>query len=496
MHKSSLLILLIISIFTLTAGAENNPAGNSVEQTLVKPDPQPPEKTSSSATVPASPMTTDLSAGNKVIVVPTPADDAKAQTTLTSLAAQAGWFPELKISVKNGIVIIKGKTKDAQHLEWLAKTADRLPAVIAVINQAQIETPPVSDLTPAWNEFKRLIEKSKKALPRVMMALILGGIFFFVGGRLLQGMYALWSRRIKNLFLLSTVARLSMLPVWLLFFYLTLQVAGLSSLATTIIGGTGALGIVLGFAFKDIAENYLSGILLAIRAPFTKGDEIQVAEHSGFVQSLNMRGTTILDYDGSLVLIPNSMVIQSIIRNRSVSTKSRGSFTMAIGYEDSITQAQALIKEVVLKVPGVLPTPEPVIFVEKLTSSMVSLKTQYWFDSKKTFTDRVNSMALSQAKEALLSQGFALPHPNQEIILGDEIKVRVLEGGALDSQRQQATAHEKAKQRLQESQEAPCPHETTDDRIRKISNGSSDLLDRSHHPRAAGEVSPAHSAEI
>ncbi len=455
---------------------------------LIKPDPEQtaPAPNAPNATA-AAPSSAPMEGAAKVAVVPSATDDARTQTTLMSLVTQAGWFPELKVSVKNGIVRIQGKTKDTQHLEWLAKTADRLPTVVAVINQAEIETPPVSDLTPAWNEFKRLIERSKRALPRVVIALVLGTLFFFLGRVLAKHIYKLWSFRIKNLFLLSTVARLTMLPIWVLFFYVALQAAGLSNLATPIIGGTGALGVILGFAFKDIGENYLSGILLAIRAPFTKGDEIQVGETSGFVQSLNMRGTTIIDSDGNLVLIPNSTVIQSIIRNKSVNTKVRGSFNLSIAYTDSASRAQTIIKNIIKALPGVLSEPEPMIVVEKLTNSTVNLKAVYWYDTKTGSQDRINSSALVQSKDALLAEDFALPYSSQEFVLGDEIKVRLLEGAidAREAQTKQETRNLGAQRHLEESREQECDTSPEHEEEIKRIGGSSDLLDRGQNKNEA-----------
>jgi len=373
-----------------------------------------------------APQTADTSS-DKVAKVPTTWDDQKTSSVLNNLAKQSGWFPNLKIGVSNGVVSIEGHTKDSNQLAWLAKTADRLPTVIAVINKASVDQPPVTDLTPAWNEFLRLVNKAKRGLPVLALAILLFSVFFFISRYIYKGIHRLWGRQINNPFLLSTVTKITMVPVWLVLFYLVLQTAGLSGLATTIIGGTGAVGIILGFAFKDIAENYLSGLLLAIRSPFTKGDDVTVAGYDGFVQALNMRGTTILAYDGTLILVPNSIVIQSVIKNRSTNPRSRLTFNVAIGYNDSSAKAIDLIYKALDGIPAVLKDPAPLVIASDITTTGVVLQARFWIDASKSSGDKTKSTAIACAKESLLANGITIPDTAREVIFADALKVQQID---------------------------------------------------------------------
>jgi small conductance mechanosensitive channel len=425
---------------------------------------------------------TDVSQNvDKIVELPSTRDDARIAEVLNSLSAQAGWFPDVRITVKDGMVTIQGRTKDAQQLEWLAKTADRLPSVVAVINKAEIETPPITDLTPAWKEFKRIVESTKRALPLILLALALLSLFTFLGRYIYRGIHSLWGRHISNPFLLSTVAKITMVPIWVIFFYLALQTAGLSGLAATIIGGTGALGIVLGFAFKDIAENYVSGLLLAIRSPFTKGDEIQVDGFEGYVRSLNMRGTSIIDYDGNIVLIPNSTIIKSAIRNRTANPNTRASFMVGIGYDDSVSRAQEIIYAVLKSIPAVLQEPAPLVIANDLGSSTVNLKVFFWYDCVKSSLFRTKSQAIAQAKEALLAAGISLPDDAREIVFTDPLKVRVLQTAAeaLSVEEEESrAAKDKANSNLRDDQSGKGDTSRTHERdVEKLGEG----VDLMHH---------------
>ena len=183
-----------------------------------------------------------------------------------------------------------------------------------------------------------------------------------------------FSRRVASPLLLTVVARAFSIPVFLLGVYFILQVAGLTRLALTVLGGTGLAGIIIGFAFRDIAENFLASLLLSVRNPFRGGDLVEVAGHTGIVQNLNTRSTILLTLDGSHVQIPNATVYKSTIENFSSNPTRRANFTVGIGYESSASKAQKLITEVLREHPAVLDAPEPLVLVEELGAATVNLR--------------------------------------------------------------------------------------------------------------------------
>ncbi len=372
----------------------------------------------------------------KVVKLPTAESDLESLRVLSSIVKQAGWFPDIKLTMQDGMVTIEGQANTKEQLDWLTTTAERLPSVIAIINKAELKTTALTDLSPAANEVRRMVDTAKRAMPNILLAFGLFLVLILLNRFLNRGIHTLWEKRISNPFLLSTVSKLSLLPIWLLFFYLILRTAGLSSLATTIIGGTGMLGLVLGLAFRGIAENYLAGLLLAMRSPFTKGDLIEIGENLGYVQNLSMRGTTIIDLDGNLILIPNSTVIQSVVQNRTANPLTRTSFTVGISYADSISKAQEIIIKSMRDVRGVLHDPEVSVIADSLGASSVNLKVMFWFNIKETNQPRVRSRAMIHIKESLLANGITMPDEGREVVFADTLKVQMLES------KEQAKSHE------------------------------------------------------
>lgn len=363
----------------------------------------------------------------KIAEIPDSGDDQATQKLLRELIKKAGWFPDLKLRVIHGMVVIEGKVKDQKQLGWLSQTAEKLPTVIAVINKAEVINPSLTDMSPFYNEFKKIVNLVKKNLPRIGMGILMASLFIFLGMKILSLLTKIWSRKISNVFLATTVARLLMLPVWIMFFYLSLMTIGLQSLAGTILGGTGVLGIVLGFAFKGIAENYLSGLLLAMRSPFTKGDSIKIDNIEGIVQNLTMRGTTLLDFDGNLVLVPNITVIQSVVKNLSVNQNKRTTFTIGVGFSDNITRCLELVIEALNSTRGVCQEPAPVAFVDTLGSSTINIKVFFWFNTKDSSEAGLKSSAIVKTKELLLANGMHLPDSAREVVLAEPLKVQMIQ---------------------------------------------------------------------
>lgn len=378
--------------------------------------------TSSLAFAQTSPQSTP-----SLVEHPSPESDHAAEKILRNIIGKTEALSEVKASVDSGVILLNGTVSSKKDVDAIKEIANKLPGIVTVLDKTEMKAATFTDFSPMWREFQRLIDRSKTLLPSILIGLGLLVLFYFMSGYLNRSVRSLWGRRIFNPFLLSIVTRITLLPIWLILLYFALRLLGLSTLGATLIGGTGVLGIVFGLAFKGIAENYLAGLLLASRSPFTRGDLIQIGQYKGYVQNLNMRGTTIIDFNGNLILIPNIMVIQSVVENQSANPNTRTNFMIGIGYQDSITRAQDLIIESLTSVEGVLADPVPSVVVNDLGSTRVELKVRLWFNVKEDREMRVRSRAMIKAKETLLANGFSLPNETRELIFTQPLKIENVE---------------------------------------------------------------------
>ena len=355
-------------------------------------------------------------AGESPVKVAPTAEDADIAGRLTRILESTGWFEHPQVIVREGVVTLDGSAKTEENRSWAGDLAAKTENVVAVINRIKTETDVVSTFGYARDELVGLARKAAQAWPLVALAIVIIALAWIISR--LVGLLArrFFASRVESPLLLAVVVRLFAIPVFLLGIYFVLQVAGLTRLALTVLGGTGIAGIVIGFAFRDIAENFLASLLLSVRNPFRKGDFIEVAGQRGIVQNLNTRSTVLLTLDGNHVQIPNATVYKSTITNFSTNESRRAQFVIGIGYESSTAKAQALVLEVLSNHPAVLKQPEPLVLVDELGPASVNLKASYWFDSSTYAPNKINSALLRISKDALLQAGIELPDPAREVV--------------------------------------------------------------------------------
>ncbi len=202
---------------------------------------------------------------------------------------------------------------------------------------------------------------------------------------------------------------------------LALRAAGLGGIATGILTAAGASAVVLGFAFKDIGENFIAGIILAFNRPFDVNDTVEIGENFGKVKALEFRYTKLKTFDGKDVYIPNSDVLTKPATNYTEDGFYRWSFIIGIAYEDNIDGAKKVVMEALRKDPMVIEDEEHENFVieDELATSTVNLKVFFWVDT----TDfRMQALitkgnVVRVVKEALEEHGFYMPADIQEIKL-------------------------------------------------------------------------------
>ncbi|MDE0775774.1 MAG: mechanosensitive ion channel [Nocardioides sp.] len=176
-----------------------------------------------------------------------------------------------------------------------------------------------------------------------------------------------------------------------------------------LLAGLGFFSLAIGFAFKDILENTLSGVLMLFRQPFASGDQIEVQGYTGTVQAITIRETRLRTFDGQLVLIPNSDVYTSAIRVQTHHEQRRMSFVVGVAYENDPAEASAVIVRALGTVDGVATEPGPQALITTLGVSTVDLDARFWCDSHQRESLLVLHRAIDAVKRALDEAGIEMP---------------------------------------------------------------------------------------
>ena len=341
-----------------------------------------------------------LAAPDRVEVQPLAEDEEIAGRLLTILQATE-WFQEPTVSVRDGVVFLDGRTTRDAYKQWAGDLARNTQDVVAVVNRIEVIEPINWDITPAVNELNNLWRGFAAALPNILIGVIILIVAWFAAR--LAGSLARRAlhKRIASPLLRNVLATvLISVPIFLIGLYLVLQISGLTRLALTVLGGTGLAGLIVGIAFRDIVENFLASILISTRQPFHTGDRIQVQEYTGIVQQVTTRGTILMTLNGNHVQIPNATIYKSNIVNYTANPRLRLEFGVGIGYEDTLPDVQAVIRQVLQQHPIVLADPEPLVLVDSLGSSAVNLRVFAWINGNEHDPLKVKSALIRLTKRA------------------------------------------------------------------------------------------------
>ena len=191
-------------------------------------------------------------------------EDHEIDKRLREILQSTEWFDSESVDVENGVVFLTGTTSDEKYRKWAGDLAAKTEDVVAVVNRIVVREPPILDLDPAFHAGRDMLRSTVRALPLVVLSLILLVLTWFAATGVQK--LADWTilKRIKTNLLREVSRKAIVIPVFILGAFLILKVTGLSQLAMTVLGGTGLFGLVIGIAFRDSAENFLSSILWSV----------------------------------------------------------------------------------------------------------------------------------------------------------------------------------------------------------------------------------------
>lgn len=353
------------------------------------------------------------------------ARDEEIRARLQSILEATGWFVNPEVRVQEGVVFLAGEAENAEFKTWAGDLARRTQDVTAVVNQMEVVEPSIWDFSQILTGLRAQGRAMIRAVPILLFGLVVLLLSWLAARLVTSATRESLRRRGWSPLLITVGARAVGLAILLIGLFIIFQVAGLTSVALTILGGTGLLGLVLGIAFQDITENFLASIFLSLQTPFEAGDLVEIAGILGFVQRLTTRATILMTQDGNHVQVPNATVYKSTIHNYTSNPNRREDFAIGISYDDSVANAQEIALQVLEDHPAVLEEPEPWILVESLGSAAVNLRIYFWLDGSQYSWQKVKSSVIRLVKRAFQTAGIEMPGEVRELILPDRIPVEL-----------------------------------------------------------------------
>jgi small conductance mechanosensitive channel len=326
---------------------------------------------------------------------------------------------DVRVHLEGGVLEISGTALTAEAMAAALEAAERVPGVTWVDNRLAVEPDFRKRLAPAWERMEEKGVAFLRFLPTLLVGLIIVAasvlLAIWVGSRSFP-----FQRIAPHAFAGNLLRQAVRAVIVLVGVLLALDLMAATALVGAVLGAAGLLGIAVGFAFRDIVENYLAGVLLSLRQPFAPNDHLQLAEHEGRVVRLTGRETILMTLDGNHVRIPNATVYKAVTTNFTRNPRRRFLVTVSVAPWEDLSRALGLARSAVASVPGVLEEPRVSVRVHELGDSAIQLRIFGWVDQTAVDFGKVRSQTLRAVKETFEREGVATPPP--------EYGIRILDG--------------------------------------------------------------------
>jgi len=256
-------------------------------------------------------------------------------------------------------------------------------------------------------------------LPNFILA-VLALVLFVVLAKLARKVFLrIMYKVITNRELSELLAKIVYVIIIIIGAFVALSVLNLEKTVTSLLAGAGIIGLALGFAFQDIATNFISGFLMAARRPFEVGDVIQAGDYQGVVKTLNIRTTEITSFQGQEIIIPNKELFQNILVNDSTNKMRRIDLGVGVSYGEDLERVRDIAIKAVENVPNRMKEKEVSLVYEAFGDSSINFIIMIWvdFNSQLDYL-KAQSEAIIAIKKAFDQNDIMIPFPIRTLDFG------------------------------------------------------------------------------
>ncbi len=225
------------------------------------------------------------------------------------------------------------------------------------------------------------------------------------------------------------ILRLIIIAIWIFGFLLAAMIVFPGLTPAKALGGLGLVSVAVGFAFKDIFENFFAGILLLWRYPFENGDYIQCEDVEGRIERIEIRMTLIRKTSGELVVVPNSFLFKNPVNVLTDQKKRRITITTGVGYSEDIEKSVEVITQAVKNCKTVDQQNPIQIFPQAFGASSIDIEVTWWTESKPVDLKRSRAEVVTAIKKALDEAGIEIPYPYRTLTFNEPLEITHSDNG-------------------------------------------------------------------
>lgn len=224
--------------------------------------------------------------------------------------------------------------------------------------------------------------------------------------------------------LIDVVMMLLTVGIWLFGILIAVTIAFPSITPGRALTALGVGGVAIGFAFKDVFENFLAGILLLLREPFTIDDYIECEGIEGQVEEITIRDTHVRQTDGQLVVAPNAMFFKNPVTIRTAKDVRRTTVICGVAYGEDVDRAREVIAKAVRAVDLVRDDVKDVqIFAQEFADSSINFEVTWWTGSRPIDIRQSRDQVVAAVKRALDEAEIEIPFPYRTMTFKEPLRL-------------------------------------------------------------------------
>jgi small-conductance mechanosensitive channel len=342
-------------------------------------------------------------------------EDGRIASAVAARLLRQPTLSKVSVEVQGGIVMLGGKAPEDTDRAQAQAVARQVRGVTDVVSAIQLDASLQTRFDRALDQVKGRVIRIVAAAPLLVIAAAIVLLAWWLGNVVARRPVHWLRTHSNNPYMDGLFRRILQSVIVLCGVLLALNLLGATALVGAVLGSAGVIGLALGFAFRDVAENYIAGVLLSLRRPFAPGDQLVIDKYEGKVVALTSRATLLMTLDGNHLSLPNALVFKSVVLNYSVNPKRRFDFSLLIDPSESIRESQQLAIAEIARIDGVLSEPAPSWIAENFVASGISLKFFGWVDQRSSDIGKVRSEALRAVKAAFATAGIEGPRSVQYV---------------------------------------------------------------------------------
>jgi small conductance mechanosensitive channel len=277
-------------------------------------------------------------------------------------------------------------------------------------------------LEPAVRTVRNMVDSVIGVLPALVAGVLVFLVFWLVSKAVRKGVEKTGRRRLTNPGAAVALGRVAQIGVVAAGAGVALTVAVPSFDPDEAIAVLGIGSVAVGFAFKDILQNFLAGLLILFTEPFRVGDLIEAQGQLGEVEEIQTRATFVKTLDGRRAVVPNAALFVDTVLVLTAYVARRVEVDLSVGYGDDLGQARRLVLEAVGQVEGVASEPAPHVLVDAHGDSGVLLKARWWVPNQ-------GGPGIAGSKDAVLERlaetfpaaGLDIPYPTRSMVFPEPV---------------------------------------------------------------------------